>query len=309
MRYLTCSCCGIVLLVACILVAGCTHPATPETVTPTPTPTTLPVPPKGASVTTEDVIAYVDAAAAYAREVGKEKAIEEFNDPDSRFNQGELYIFSEDVHGNALAEPFQHEIVGTNILYMVDAYGIPLVKNLVDTGMRGKGLVSYNYPNPSRNYTIEPKVSYVVNIDPTYYIGAGHYENQGTTFPVTGMKDEHPAITTEELVAFVKNAAGYARQNGMEQSADAFRDPDGPFIRGELYIIAYDFHEKNLAHPYAPWIEGLILTHYRPGYRRHNRPADGYCRAWRGFCPHHPEDPGERDVGLCPETVLCHSGR
>ncbi|MDD1716363.1 MAG: cache domain-containing protein [Methanolinea sp.] len=262
MRSPTCGCLFILLILASLVVAGCISPAGHETVTPAPTPAPLPVPPKGAIVTTEEVIAYVDAAATYAREVGREKAIGEFNDPDSRFNQGELYIFSEDVHGNALAEPFQHEIVGTNILYMVDAYGIPLVRNLVDTGMQGRGLVSYNYPNPSRNYTIEPKVSYVVNIDSTYYIGAGHYENLGTTFPAAGMKNDHPAVTPDELVAFVNSAAAYARQNGMEQSAAAFRNPDGPFIRAELYIIAYDFHEKNLAHPYAPWIEGLILTHY-----------------------------------------------
>lgn len=250
----------LALLVGCMLAAGCTDSREPAQGTPVPP--SIPIPPKGTVVTTEDVITYVNAAAEYAREVGRERAIAEFNDPESRFNQGALYIFSEDASGNALAEPFQHEIVGTNIMYMVDSYGIPLVRNLVDTGMRGKGLVSYNYPNPARNYTIEPKVSYVVNIDPAYYIGAGHYENVGTTFPAAGMGENLRIITRDDLVEFVNGAATFARAAGKEQAAAAFRDPGGPFIRGELYIIAYDFNETNIAHPYAPWLEGLILTHY-----------------------------------------------
>ncbi|OPX69030.1 MAG: Cache domain protein [Methanoregulaceae archaeon PtaB.Bin056] len=250
----------LAILMACLLSAGCIDSQRPGPATPAPTP--FPIPPKGAVVTTKDVIAYVDAAAGYAREVGKEKAIAEFNDPESRFNQGALYIFAEDANGNALAEPFQHEIVGTNIMHMVDSYGIPLVENLVDTGMKGRGLVSYCYPNPSRNYTIEPKVSYVVNIDPTYYIGAGHYENLGTTFPAKGMEGIQRDLSREDLVAFVNEAVDFAREAGKEQAVAAFRDPEGQFIRGELYVIAYDFNETNLAHPYAPWLEGLILTHY-----------------------------------------------
>lgn len=249
----------VALMVAYLLAAGCTNSEDPGSATPVPTP--FPIPPKGAVVATKDVIAYVDAAAAYAREAGKEKAILEFNDPNSTWNQGALFIFSEDVHGNALAEPFEHEIVGTNIMYMVDAYGISLVENLVDTGMKGRGLVSYNYPNPSRNYTIEPKVSYVVNIDPTYYIGAGHYENVGTTLPAAGMNDQ-PAITREELVAFVKDAALYAQQNGKEKAAEAFQNTSGSFMKEELYIIGYDYHEKNIVQPLSPWIKDLILTHY-----------------------------------------------
>lgn len=250
----------VALIVACLLAAGCTNSENPGSATPVPTP--FPIPPKGAVVATKDVIAYVDAAAMYAREVGKEKAIAEFNNPESRFNQGALYLFSEDVNGNALAEPFQQEIVGTNIMYMVDSYGIPLVENLVDTGMKGRGLVSYNYPNPSRNYTIEPKVSYVVNIDPTYYIGAGHYENLGTTFPAAGIEGTQQDLSREDLVEFVNEAANFAREAGKVQAVAAFRNPEGHFTRGELYVIAYDFKETNIAHPYAPWLEGLILTHY-----------------------------------------------
>ncbi|MCU0631055.1 MAG: cache domain-containing protein, partial [Methanoregulaceae archaeon] len=119
-----------------------------------------------------------------------------------------------------------------------------------------------NYRNPSKNYTIQPKVSYVVNVDGTYYIGAGLYENKGTEFPASGMNITVKDVTPGELVTFVMDARDYARKNGKEKALFAFADPTGPFIDRELYIIAYDYNETNLAHPLSPWIRGLSLEHY-----------------------------------------------
>ncbi|MCX6692402.1 MAG: cache domain-containing protein [Methanoregula sp.] len=259
-RSLNGACPIVIILIACLIVAGCTGPSGPGMISPATTP--LPVPPKGTAVTVKDLIAFVDAAAVVARQQGKENALATFNDPNSSFNRGELYVFSEGMDGTALAEPFEHEIVGKNILYMTDPYGIPLVENLVDTARQGRGLVSYNYRNPSRNYTIEPKVSYVVNVDGTYYVGAGYYENLGTTFPAAGLAAEQRDVTAGELVTFVRGAAEYAKKEGKEQAAAAFQNTSGPFVKGELYVIAYDFNERNIAHPYSPWIANLSLKHY-----------------------------------------------
>jgi signal transduction histidine kinase len=210
----------------------------------------------------KEIIPYVNAAAAFAREQGKEQALAVFNDPNSSFNQGALYIFSEGMDGTALAEPFEHEIVGTSILNFTDPYGIPLVKNLIDTARQGKGLVSYQYRNPSRNYSVEPKVSYVVNIDGTYFVGAGYYEHPGTVFPVAGLKNDPRNFTSGELVSFVEGAAAFARTNGRELAVSAFMNTSGPFVKDELYIIAYDVNATNLAHPYSPGIRNLSLKHY-----------------------------------------------
>jgi signal transduction histidine kinase len=212
--------------------------------------------------TTRDLVAFVDEAVVFAHENGKEKAIAVFNDPAGMFSRNGLYIFAEGLDGTALAEPFEHEIVGKNILDLTDPYGTPIVRNLVDTARGGKGLVSYNYRNPADNFAIQPKVSYVVNVDGTYYIGAGVYENKGTEFPVYGMNATAKDITPGELVTFVQGAADYARVNGKEKALDAFSDPKGPFVHGEMYIIAYDFNATNLAHPLAPWLRGLSLKHY-----------------------------------------------
>lgn len=260
MRNHTCVFLAITLVVACLIVAGCVQPGGQDTTVPAPTP--LPVPQKGANVTMKEIIPYVNSAAAFAREQGKEQALVVFNDPNSSFNQGALYIFSEGMDGTALAEPFEHEIVGTSILNFTDPYGIPLVKNLIDTARQGKGLVSYQYRNPSRNYTVEPKVSYVVNIDGTYYVGAGYYEHPGTVFPAAGLKKDPRNFTAEELVSFVEGAASFARKNGKAQAVQVFMNTSGPFVRDELYIIAYDSNATNLAHPYSPGIWNLSLKHY-----------------------------------------------
>ena len=256
----------------CLLVAGCTQspvqkqgppitpPATPIQATATIS-SNGPDQPVGVQ-TTQDLIAFVDKAVVYARENGKEKAIAAFNDPDGAFTRDGLYIFAEGLDGTALAEPFEHEIVGKNILDLNDPYGIPIVRNLADTARNGKGLVSYNYRNPSKNYTIQPKVSYVVNVDGTYYIGAGLYENKGTEFPASGMNVTAKDTTPGELVTFVMGARDYAKKNGKEKALAAFTDPKGPFIDREMYVIAYDSNATNLAHPLSPWIRGLSLEHY-----------------------------------------------
>ncbi|GAB6286503.1 MAG: hypothetical protein STSR0009_27040 [Methanoregula sp.] len=235
MRNRTCAFLAVIFVISCIIVAGCVQPGGQDTAVTAPTP--LPVPQKGANVTMKEIIPYVNAAAAFAHEQGKEPALAVFNDPNSSFNQGALYIFSEGMDGTALAEPFEHEIVGTSILNFTDPYGIPLVKNLIDTARQGKGLVSYQYRNPSRNYSVESKVSYVVNIDGTYYVGAGYYEHPGTVFPAAGLKKDPRNFTAEELVSFVEGAAAFARTNGREQAVQVFMNTSGPFVTHLAEIV------------------------------------------------------------------------
>ena len=56
------------------------------------------------------------------------------------------------------------------------------------------------------------------------------------------------AVSRDDVVAFVNKAVAYAAENGKEAALAAFNDPHGEFQVGELYIFAYDFSGKNLAH-------------------------------------------------------------
>lgn len=56
----------------------------------------------------------------------------------------------------------------------------------------------------------------------------------------------------KELISFVESAKAFALNDTKEEALKAFNDPNGKFVRGELYIIAYDFNGTRLAHPYMP---------------------------------------------------------
>lgn len=55
-------------------------------------------------------------------------------------------------------------------------------------------------------------------------------------------------ITKENLQNFVKEAVAYARIYGKEDACSEFKDKEGLFNRGELYIYAYDFNGICVSH-------------------------------------------------------------
>jgi len=54
------------------------------------------------------------------------------------------------------------------------------------------------------------------------------------------------------MVAFVKEAVAYAKTHGKEATLAEISNRNGTFIRGELYLYAYDFNGITLAHPFSP---------------------------------------------------------
>jgi signal transduction histidine kinase len=54
----------------------------------------------------------------------------------------------------------------------------------------------------------------------------------------------------DELISFLDEARNYTLNNGKDEAIKAFSDPNGDFVRGDMYIFAYDFDGTLLAHPY-----------------------------------------------------------
>lgn len=248
----------VIVFTGCLLSAACTQVPPNGGPTDTPVTTTTPVTAMQSmavqgipaeTVTKEDLIAFVSSAREYARENGREKALATFNDPDGRFVKNGLYIFSDDYNGTALAVPLEPGLVGTNILDMKDTFGVPLVRNLGQTGRYGMGYVSSQYPNPVRNYTVEPKFSVVADVDGTYYVGVGMFEISVLEFPPVITGPAATSHTKDELVAFTKSAVDYAKKNGKEKALAAFNDSNGEFVQGEMAITAFDYNGTDLAGP------------------------------------------------------------
>jgi len=58
--------------------------------------------------------------------------------------------------------------------------------------------------------------------------------------------------SNETMVAFVKEAVAYAKTHDKNATLSEFSDKNGSFVRGTLYIYAYDFNGVTLAHPFNP---------------------------------------------------------
>ncbi|MDD1717548.1 MAG: cache domain-containing protein, partial [Methanoregulaceae archaeon] len=251
-------------VIAVVLAAGCTGTsgpgtATPSRTTPGPTPSvtvttvTTPYTPPAMIATTPELVVFVANAAAYARENGREKAIEAFNNPNGTFVIGSTHIFAIQYDGVIIADSSEPGIVGTNIQNMTDSFGTPLVQNLAQTARFGRGFVSYTYLNAERNSTIEPEITMVEDVDGSYYVAAGMFASEGEVYPsvILNMSGEQPGV--DDLVAYVKGAVEYARTNGKDNALAVFNDPKGPFVQGELVMMAFDYNGTNLASPpYSP---------------------------------------------------------
>jgi signal transduction histidine kinase len=241
----------VLVLAASAFSAGCAgRDSSTNTSTATPAPGVKVV--TGSRTTPDDLTTMVESAREYARKNGKERAIAAFNDPEGSFVRNGIYIFAEDYNGTALAEPFEHEIVGTNIRNMTDRYGVPIVRNLEETAGFGIGYVSYDYPSPEDNRQVKAKLSTVADVDGTYYVGAGAYAGSGMIYPSTGIGPKTRAYTTADLTEFVKKAVIYAKENKKEEVLRAFNDPNGKFAEGELTIIAVDYNGTVLANSITP---------------------------------------------------------
>ena len=193
----------------------------------------------GTPVSPEEVKAFVESAATYARQNGKAVAIAAFNDPKGPFVKGSVYVYALDYDGITLALPFQRDLVSQDFSMLSDAMGQKFVKTEISLAKNGGGFLLFQYPNPAHSNAIEPKLSYVRPVDDTYWIGAGTY--------ISGNHVEDTRVKT-----FVDGAKAYALKHGKEQALAAFNRQDGDFIKDNLYIFADDYNATVLAWPYRP---------------------------------------------------------
>lgn len=173
-----------ILLIALLICAGCMQgqaPAPVKTMAPETTilvadtistATTI-VSPK--TSTTEEMVAFVQEAIAYARQNGKEKALAEFSSRNGSFFRGDLYIYAYDKNGTTIAHPVNPEKIGINRRNEKDADGNLFIQNLLKAVTNGTGFATYTYINPLHNNTVEKKLGYAMSVDDSWWLGSGIY--------------------------------------------------------------------------------------------------------------------------------------
>jgi cytochrome c len=63
--------------------------------------------------------------------------------------------------------------------------------------------------------------------------------------------------TLDEAKALAKEAAAYVKANGKEKGVAEIANPQGKFVKGDLYVVIQDFNGINLANPKVPAMAGM----------------------------------------------------
>jgi hypothetical protein len=198
-----------------------------------------PVPAQNANLTR-----FVQDAYQFAKDHGKAAALAEFNNPEGKFIDKDLYIFAYEMNGTVIALPYQQGVLGTDRSAVTDPNGVAFITRLAEVAREGGGYVYYIYQNPADNYREQFKLSYVLPVDKEWFLGSGVY--------LPELPAKVNATERDELVERVKQARRYAEVNGREKSVADFNDLKGVFANGSRYIFAYDFNGTTLAMPYQP---------------------------------------------------------
>jgi polar amino acid transport system substrate-binding protein len=118
---------------------------------------------------------FVEFAASHARDVGKYEAIKDFMDLNGSWVRGDIYIFAHEFNGTSLCLPYMPKEVGTDRSNIQNDQGIYINRDMRSIALNGSGFYEYNWQNPLTNQS-EPKISYVMKVDDTWYLGAGIYK-------------------------------------------------------------------------------------------------------------------------------------
>lgn len=176
-------------------------------------------------------------------------AFEEFRKPNSRWRQGETYIFVLDKEGNMLVHT-DPGMENTNQLDLKDVNGKPIIRGLLSAATvlpeKQEGWFHYQWPTPEGLFP-RWKSSFVkLATSPDgkeYIVGSGMYTDRMEKEFVTHMVDE--AVAEIET----KGKAAY----------DKFYDPAGPFLVKDTYIFVMDTTGVELVNPAFRPLEGRNL--------------------------------------------------
>lgn len=159
-----------IVLLSTLALAGCGSSA-PEQAAPT----AAGASPTTASLTRDDLVAFVDSAVAYVQEHGKDAALARFNEKDTEFNHGELYVFAYDFTGRNLAHGYDETLVGKDLIDLTDPTGEPIIRDFIALAKAGGGWLDYTWANPAHDGRVEDKVGYIVKAGEDWLLGAGVY--------------------------------------------------------------------------------------------------------------------------------------
>ncbi|HOP66220.1 MAG TPA: cache domain-containing protein [Methanoregulaceae archaeon] len=230
---------GIILLIAVLLSSGCM--------------TGVPGERARVEMTPEELVAFVQDAAYYARETGQATALEEFSKKSGLYSKGDLYIYAYDFDGTLLAHPYEAEQVGGDRSDWTDIRGLPVIRIAEYAASNGGGYSAYLYPRPEGGVIDEdapdtyiPKIGYSCPAGTDWWIGSGIY----ITDLAGDEPGEYPPVV-DTMISLVESGVEYGRLQGEDEAFREISNRTGMFVDAEgHYLYAYDYNGTLLAHPY-----------------------------------------------------------
>ncbi len=201
---------------------------------------------------TIDLIAFVEAAATEFHMKG-EQAFIEFGTENSKWFEGERYLFIFDLEGNCVFHPIEKELVDKNCLNMKDMNGKPLIKFIVDIASdpnQPNGWVHYLWAERGRIFP-EWKTAYVTRVlapdGKAYAVGSGTF-----------------SIRTEKkfMTDLVDSAANLINVKGKD-AFNTLLDKSSIFYFNNVYLFVISMNGKVLADPAFPRMEGRDVLNFQ----------------------------------------------
>lgn len=153
---------------------------------------------KRSLVTPADARELVKKAVSFGKTHGKDRLIEELNNPHGAFISGDFYAFACDKEGTLLASPAWPGLVGVNPLKSNSWPEIKYFKREINHILsRGYGWLHYEYQNPVTN-RVETKLVYLEKFD-DIVIGAGVYKGEKAVVAVLGIDIDASEWTKDVL--------------------------------------------------------------------------------------------------------------
>lgn len=123
--------------------------------------------------TPEQAKALLEKAEVHFKDVGADKALSDFNDPQAGYQDRDLFIIVYAPDGKVLCAPGVKAMVGRDANAAKDVDGKEYGKAIIAAANGGGGWTEYRMTNPVTK-KVEPKKTYAVK-DGDYVLAAGAY--------------------------------------------------------------------------------------------------------------------------------------
>lgn len=190
----------------------------------------------------------LDAAVAFLKHNGPQKAFEAFSDAKGSFIYAPYYVFAVGADGTMLANGgTQMAPAGSKVIEMRDAAGKPLVRDLlIQAAQNPVGTIEYRMLN--EHNAVEIKTSLYSKVDP-YILCIGYYT---------------PRASQSDAQAHLDRALAYVKNAGQETAFAAFNSTQGGFTYDDLYVFAIGIEDgKYRASGAAPQLNGMDVRGLR----------------------------------------------